>query len=131
MQKSFLSFILLLLFVIGLAGCQNRTGNYQKDGFNRIPRSVHYSKHARCRMDCRNINEQEIMDVIRHGSINYKKSELNTDNAHKRYAIEALENNVRLRIVVAESGSDATVITCIDLDNEWSCDCPGDELKHR
>ena len=33
-----------------------------------------YTKHAKCRMDCRNISEKEIMEVVREGHINYAKS---------------------------------------------------------
>ena len=100
------------------------------NGFDRNPQQIHYSKHARCRMSCRNISEKEVEDIIHHGEINLRKSELNADAAHKRYTLEGVEQNVRLRIVVAESGKVATVITCIDLDHEWKCDCPGDEKHH-
>lgn len=93
-------------------------------GLNRSPDAIHYSKHARCRMACRHITETEIKTVIKNGTINYKKSELQTDECKKRYAVEDIVNKQRIRIIVAPCQNELTVITCIDLDKEWECECP-------
>jgi hypothetical protein len=96
---------------------------------DRHPRRIEYSHHARCRMECRNIDEQEIRTVIADGFVNMRKSRMNADDCHKRYAVEGTAHNDRLRIVVAQCGGVTTVITCIDLDHDWPCDCPGDEKR--
>jgi len=93
-------------------------------GLNRSPDAIHYSKHARCRMACRHITEAEIKSVIKNGTINYKKSELQTDECNKRYAVEDIVNKQRIRIIVAPCQNELTVITCIDLEKEWECECP-------
>lgn len=93
-------------------------------GLNRSPDAIHYTKHARCRMACRHITESEIKSVIKNGTINYKKSELQTDECKKRYAVEDIVNKQRIRIIVAPCQNELTVITCIDLEKEWECECP-------
>jgi len=132
-MKYFRLLVLLLLIAVCFAGCNPRGGNKASDnsgGLNRNPTHIRYSKHARCRMDCRNITQNEIVDLIHRGYINYKKCNLTGDECHKRYAIEGYEQNAKLRIIVAECGNEATVITCIDLDHDWPCTCPGDERHH-
>ena len=93
-------------------------------GLNRNPTHFHYSKHAKCRMACRHIDETEIADILKNGSINYKKSELQSDECRKKYAIEGYsKDNQHLRVIFAPCGSDVTVVTCIDIGVEWTCDC--------
>jgi hypothetical protein len=93
---------------------------------NRNPLHIHYSKHARCRMDCRHIDENEIQDILHTGIINYAKSKLNIGDCEKKYALEGYEKSQHLRIIFAPCGRDVTVVTCIDLSHEWDCHCPGD-----
>ena len=96
------------------------------NGLNRNPSQIHYSKHAKCRMDCRHIDEAEIKDILQNGTINYRKSELNADACHRKYAVEGYAKDQHLRIIFAPCGEMMTVVTCIDLANEWECHCPGD-----
>ena len=132
--------IVFLFLMMGLISCQNTSNknNIDKaakprensaaasDGLNRHPSSIHYSKHARCRMECRHINESEIKNLLETGEINYKKSELNGDACHQKYAVEGYVQNNHLRIIFAPCNNVVTVVTCIDLAHVWSCDCPGD-----
>lgn len=93
-------------------------------GLNRNPSHINYSKHAKCRMVCRHIDETEIADILKNGTINYKKSELQGDDCRKKYAVEGYsKNNQHLRIIFAPCGNEITVVTCIDLGVEWRCDC--------
>jgi hypothetical protein len=128
-MKSFSHFIVLLFIVVGLTGCPGGGTDRPAGagGLNRHPFRVHYSKHALCRMQCRHIDENEVLDIIHNGTINYGKSNLDGDDCHKRYALEGYEKNERLRIIVASCGNVDNIITCIDLDTEFDCDCPGDQ----
>jgi Domain of unknown function (DUF4258) len=93
-------------------------------GLNRHPQSMHYSKHAKCRMECRHIDESEIKDILEQGTINYRKSELQGDPCRKKYAVEGLsKDGQKLRVIFAPCGNEITVVTCIDLGVEWACDC--------
>ncbi|MBI3882902.1 MAG: DUF4258 domain-containing protein [Sphingobacteriales bacterium] len=91
--------------------------------FDRNITKLVYSKHARCRMDCRHIDESEVKEILEKGEVNYKKIE--SDERGVSYPLEGVtHDNQHVRIVFSpkESGT-AIVVTCIDLDKEWLCDC--------
>src|SRR3954467_9029766 len=91
--------------------------------FNRNPSQINYSKHARCRMGCRHIDESEVKEILSEGKINYSKSELQGDDCHKKYAVEGYSHDDQnVRIVFAPCGTKVTVVTVIDLGKEWNCD---------
>ena len=109
----------LVIVLFTFVGCTNAAKKFDRD-----PEAIHYSKHARCRMECRHVDESEVKEMIEKGDINFSKSELNTDDCHKRYALEGMSHDSqRLRIIVAECNDELTVITVIDLGKEWPCDC--------
>lgn len=79
-------------------------------------------------MDCRHITDKEIREVLTRGIVNEHSTEAHEGDAGKcpKYALEAnTDEGQHLRVVFAYCGSEneATVVTCIDLDNEWHCDC--------
>ncbi len=94
-------------------------------GLNRHPERIIYSKHARCRMACRHISEQEVVDLLQNGSINYRKSEIGDQpECRRKYALEGNTNDgQRVRIIFAPCRGEVTVVTVIDLGQEWACDC--------
>ena len=140
-KKIFPYIILAILAIIALAlrKCNaptnkpnNNTGTADiaadKRGLNRNPSNINYSKHARCRMDCRHIDEAEVKDLLKNGTINYRKSDLKGDDCKMKYAVEGIsKDDQKLRIVFAPCGSEITVVTCIDLNKEWECHCEGDD----
>ena len=82
-----------------------------------------YTKHAKCRMECRNIDPDHIQKVFNSGRINYKKSKPQ-DTPCPTQAREAKASDGRdLRVVYALCPSKTKVITAIDLDNEYNCTC--------
>jgi uncharacterized protein DUF4258 len=107
------------------------SANVNRDrGFDRRVSYLQYSKHAKCRMECRHITQAEVEDIMRNGKINYKKSDLQNVRC-PRYAIEGeTKDKQDVRIVFAQCNESTTVVTVIDMDTEWSCDCPGDDSKH-
>jgi hypothetical protein len=105
---------------------QSPENNTTDDGFNRHPSELKYSKHARCRMGCRHIDEIEVVEVIEKGVINLRKSDMRA-SPDPRYALEGrTRDGQQVRIIVAQNGRSATIVTVIDLDTDWSCHCPGD-----
>jgi hypothetical protein len=117
----------LLLFVcIYLASCQNTspgTNNAGADVIDRHPDHLIYTKHARCRMGCRHIDEAEVQEILQEGRINYRKSEP-AGRPDPKYALEGTtRDGQQVRIVFAPAKRGMVVITVIDLDTEWSCDC--------
>lgn len=95
----------------------------KKRGFDRNPAAIHYSKHARCRMDCRHIDEKEVWEILKTGKINYSKSDIGDNpDCRKKYAVEGkTRDRQNVRIIFAPCQSEVTVVTVIDLDKEWTC----------
>jgi hypothetical protein len=138
---SIIIIVLLLLALLVVKTCQSKfqdTGKKNerteknetratKDskGLNRNPSNINYSKHARCRMDCRHIDESEVKEILVTGKINYGKSELgNNPDCKRKYAVEGnTRDKQKVRIIFAPCQSEVTVVTVIDLDKEWTCDC--------
>ena len=82
-----------------------------------------FTKHARCRMKCRQITQQEVKDILANGTINYNKSDLQ-DPRGATYAVEGNTNDRQhVRIIFAPKESHLTVVTVIDLDVEHECSC--------
>ncbi|HSC52581.1 MAG TPA: DUF4258 domain-containing protein [Phnomibacter sp.] len=97
----------------------------QQQGLNRHPSQINYSKHARCRMDCRHISVAEVQGILQNGTINYGKSELgNNPDCQRKYAVEGKTNDgQKVRIIFAPCASEVTVVTVIDLGKDWECHC--------
>ena len=69
----------------------------------------------------------EVHEIMQNGKINYKKSDLKNGRC-PRYAVEGFtSDNQRVRIVFAQCNTNTTVVTVIDLEKDWTCDCPGDD----
>jgi hypothetical protein len=117
----------ILLIVIALAVIIVRQSKKHDPEFNRRVSYIEYSHHARCRMECRHITQAEIEDIMQNGKINYNKSDLQNTRC-PRYALEGItKDDQRVRIIFAQCNGSTTVVTVIDLNTEWQCDCPGDE----
>jgi Domain of unknown function (DUF4258) len=92
------------------------------EGFNRNTTDIIFSKHARCRMDCRKIDESEVKAILKDGKINYQK--IQSDKRGKTYPVEGYTGDGQhVRIVFAPKGDALVVVTVIDLETEWECDC--------
>ena len=111
---------------------QAHPGEVNRDrGFDRRVSYLQYSNHAKCRMACRHITQEEVEETMRDGKINYNKSDLQNARC-PRYAVEEVtKDDQRVRIVFAQCNNYTEVVTVIDLDTEWTCDCPGDDEKYQ
>jgi len=136
MTKKYLPLIVLLAAALLLFYVKkNQRGSYPRNAppditipaiegedFNRKAHKIIYSKHARCRMDCRHIDESEVMEILQNGKLNYSKIE--QDNRGKTYPLEGVTHDKqKVRIVFAPKQDDLVVITVIDLNKDWKCDC--------
>jgi hypothetical protein len=92
------------------------------DPIDRTTSNIIYSKHARCRMDCRHIDESEVKEILQKGEINYNKIE--DDPKGKSYPMEGITHDRQhVRIVFAPHENELVVVTVIDLEKEWPCNC--------
>jgi len=106
-----------------------RTDNYPvtdntktEEPFNRDADNLIYTKHARCRMDCRHIDESEVKEILEDGKLNYNKIE--ESDKGKSYPLEGITHDKQhVRIVFAPKKENLVVVTVIDLDNECPCNC--------
>jgi hypothetical protein len=90
---------------------------------DRHPGKLIYTKHARCRMNCRHIDEAEVEEILAKGRINYRKSEP-AGRPDPKYALEgSTRDGQEVRIIFAPAKRGMVVITVIDLETEWSCNC--------
>lgn len=93
---------------------------YQK--LNRNINNIVYSKHARCRMDCRFIDESEVKEILQEGALNEDKIQVTAKG--KSYPLEGrTHDGQRVRIVFAPQGEKLVVVTVIDLEKDYKCDC--------
>lgn len=130
-----LSYLFVLVFSLVFAASCQQTGqssgssDFKKsinpastDGLDRHAHLV-YTKHARCRMDCRHITDKEIKEILEYGEVNKAKSNPN-DKPCPTFALEGnTHEGQHLRVVFAPCDRETKVVTCIDLDEEWSCHC--------
>lgn len=80
------------------------------------------TRHAQCRMDCRHIDKEEILEVLQQKKQNKKKTR--KDERGFTYAFEGLSrDNQYIRVIIAPDKEKLVVVTVIDIDKNWSCDC--------
>ncbi len=95
---------------------------YNTEPIDRNTTNIVYSKHAHCRMDCRHIDETEVKEILKQGTINYDKVE--ESDKGKTYPLEGVTHDRQhVRIVFAPHENELVVVTVIDLDKEWPCNC--------
>ncbi len=100
---------------------RNVNANINED-FNRHTEKLVFTKHALCRMDCRHIDESEVKEILEEGTVNYSKIE--KVNRGKTYPLEGVTHDKQhVRIVFAPKQEKIVVVTVIDLDKDWYCNC--------
>lgn len=72
-------------------------------------------------MRCRHITQEEVWEILNTGTINYNKSDLQAAEGPK-YALEGYSHDRQhIRAIFAPHQRHMTVVTVIDLDNDWPC----------
>jgi hypothetical protein len=117
------------------ANKEGGTGKQEDDRRNKSPESgvrstlnrnvsrIIYTRHAKCRMDCRSIDTSEVKEILITGEVNYQKSDLRS-SPDPKFALEGnTHDGQHVRIVFANSPRGPVVVTVIDLENEPYCDC--------
>jgi hypothetical protein len=123
----FTLFLVLAVLLLAVRYFRNEKG--AREVFDRTPAALYYTRHARCRMDCRHISEEEIKEILSKGIIHLNKSNLRA----RPCPTFALQGRTRsgesIRVILAQCPEETKVITCYNLEQEFSCHCPGDERK--
>lgn len=76
-------------------------------------------------MLCRSIDSLEVDEILKQGDINYDKSDTSATNpCRKKYALEGkTKDNQQVRIIFSPCKNTQTVVTVIDMDTDWACNC--------
>ena len=89
---------------------------------NRVKEQVNkstfsFSEHAKCIMDCKQITEEEVREVLKNGDVNFSESDTRGVPCPS-YAIEGTSHNKRLRVLltVFERDSTAEITTAINME---------------
>lgn len=84
---------------------------------------ITYSKHAKCRMECRFIDEDEVREILIKKNINHDRTRINEKG--ESVAFEGItHDNQKVRIVAAKkSQNHIHIVTVIDLEQKWHCEC--------
>lgn len=135
MNLKWLPVILIILISLAIIFIRKASGDSQSNkttkekiinrnrGFDRRISYIKYSRHAQCRMDCRQISQGEVKEIMTEGKINYNKSDLKAAGC-PRYALEGrTTDEQRVRIIFAQCDDSTVVVTVIDLDKEHICNC--------
>ena len=135
-NKKYLYVLILLIIALVLWNSKR-----SRSGKNRVPETeqrstiglaeeirrksanISFSRHARCRMECRRIDETEVREVLAEGSINASRIE----ESEKGLSVPlegVTHDRQHVRIVVAPKQNSLVLVTVIDLDTDWPCECP-------
>ncbi len=83
---------------------------------------LRYTRHARCRMGCRFIDEQEVEEILQRGRLDPTRTRNNGQCTS--YALEGhTHDDQHVRIVFANCNRETRVVTAIDLDKNHPCNC--------
>ena len=128
----YLLIIVLAITLVLVKKCKSEPSAVNRNrGFDRRTSFIELTRHAKCRMECRNISLEEVKEIMQEGRINYNKSEA-SGRPCPTYALEGVTSDQqKVRIVYAQCDSKTKIVTVIDLNREWECDCPGDEKKYK
>ncbi|MBX2917122.1 MAG: DUF4258 domain-containing protein [Cyclobacteriaceae bacterium] len=98
------------------------SGRTSLDVFRDADADYFFTKHARCRMECRSITQKEVKEIVRKAQVNYNKSDLQALGGAK-YALEGYTSKDRqhIRVIVAPKQKHLSIVTVIDLDKDWEC----------
>ncbi len=134
MNKKLIPYLILaVFFVVALLLRNYRTGEADAqlesnpsrislDVFRDADAEYFFTKHARCRMECRSITQKEVKEIVRKADVNYNKSDLQASGGPK-YALEGYTSKDRqhIRVIVAPKQKHLSIVTVIDLDKDWEC----------
>lgn len=80
------------------------------------------TRHARCRMACRHFDEAEVRAFL--ASARWDPERSRDDGACPSHAFEGqTRDGQRARMVFADCPDEAKLVTAIDLDTDWPCEC--------
>ena len=122
--------LLIVLFFLLIFMISRWREPVRREAFDRHPSHLYFTKHALCRMDCRQISKEDIDEIMKKGIINFNKSD-KYDRPCPTFALQGeTSDGEKLRIIFAQCREETKVITCYNLQEDFECNCPGDEKRN-
>ena len=97
--------------------------NFREQDMQYQGKSLRFTRHGRCRSECRQIDPYEIQQILNMGIVNESKSKRNDKPCPSIVYEGRTIDGQQVRIVVGACKGDYRIITVIDLKNKWQCDC--------
>lgn len=131
MKSSRATYSLILILILLVVFIYRRWQEpLRKEAFDRTPSQLYYTKHALCRMNCRNISKEDIKEIMKKGIINFNRSN-RRDRPCPTFALQGeTSDGEKLRVIFAQCTDETKVVTCYNLEEEFECHCPGDPPKN-
>ena len=118
----FVAVIVVFLFIKGISWFRDPGSDIENKHFRNSANLI-LTKHAVCRMNCREITLEEIKEIISQGRVNKAKSGIGS-KGDSTFALEGVsEEKQHIRVVVAQDEKALVVITCVDLNKDRPCNC--------
>jgi hypothetical protein len=139
MKKAFPYLLLALLAIAALfiKRCRNTrakkagTGTVDRNnGLDRRADLLEYTEHAKCRMDCIHITQQQVAHILQAGQVNAGKSETTAKPCPVFVVDGYTSDSVHLRIEFAQCNFKTKVMSCINIDSANNCHCTGVGSKY-
>jgi hypothetical protein len=119
--------LLLIVMVLAVAVLKLRQEPEPREAFDRSPGVLNYTKHARCRMGCRQISEGDIKEIMKKGIINFNRSN-RRDQPCPTFALQGrTRDSEYIRVIFSQCSQETKVVTCYNLEQDFECQCPGSE----
>ena len=128
--RNLIAVLFLLLLVFGYFLLKRWQEPAAREALNRHPAHFYFTRHARCRMACRHISEEDIRDIVDHGVLNLAKSETRGRPCPTLAVQGETDEGESIRVILAQCPDETRIITCYNLRREFACQCPGDERKN-
>jgi len=118
----------IVMIIFGLVAAmwttyQNKYATPDSVSTGTIDKQIIYTKHAKCRMGCRFLDKSEVIDLISNGKVNKRKSNAKASPCPVVSKEKLTKDKQFSRVVYADCPSKIKVITVIDLDNKYECNC--------
>ena len=130
MGKNAIRRAIYLIILIGLlAGTGYFSDVFKKDTAVReipielIENRLSYTKHARCRMECREISEEDVLETLDNGIWNKDISDMNEEPCPSYVLEHIAKDGQEIRVVFGLCTGVTKVITTIDLGERHECSC--------
>ena len=94
---------------------------------NRNPSRIEYTKFALCRMDCRHINANSVMGIVRNGQVNRGRSDVHKKPCPIFTVLGITKQKMNIIIIIQQCGTVAKVLDCYDANETVGCNCVNDE----